>query len=97
MTTITVEQVEGIAHLARLAIDEQHKQQYAAELSKILDYVGQMEKVKTDDLVPLSNPLDAVQRLRKDSVSESNQRELFQQNNPFVENGLYLVPKVIDN
>ncbi len=97
MTTITVEKVEDIAHLARLAIDEQHKQQYANELSNILNYVDKMNAVATENLAPLSNPHDAAQRCRNDIVTESNQRELFQQNNPYVENGLYLVPKVIEN
>lgn len=95
--TITVEQVDDIAQLAMLAIDEQHKQQYADELSKILDYVQQMDSVNTDNLEPLANPLDAVQRLRTDAVTETNQRELFQANHPYVEQGLYLVPKVIED
>ncbi|VFM96074.1 MAG: aspartyl/glutamyl-tRNA(Asn/Gln) amidotransferase subunit C [Candidatus Kentron sp. G] len=88
--------VEKIAHLARLAIDKKDIARYAHDLSNILDLVTQMEKVDTNNVVPMSHPLDVTQRLRPDNVTESNQREHFQKNAPLVEAGLYLVPKVIE-
>jgi aspartyl-tRNA(Asn)/glutamyl-tRNA(Gln) amidotransferase subunit C len=88
--------VDKIAHLARLAIDEQDIPKYARELSRILELVEQMRRVDTTHVQPMAHPLDATQRLRPDAVTEQNQRDLFQQNAPQVEAGLYLVPKVIE-
>nr|VFJ52522.1 MAG: aspartyl/glutamyl-tRNA(Asn/Gln) amidotransferase subunit C [Candidatus Kentron sp. DK] len=88
--------VEKIAHLARLAIDESDTERYAHDLSNILDLVGQMASVETDGVTPMSHPLDATQRLRPDEVTEDNLREHFQKNAPLTEGGLYLVPRVIE-
>lgn len=88
--------VEKIAHLARLDIDEKDVPEYAKNLSSILDLVEQMSSVNTDDVTPMAHPLDATQRLRADEVTESNQRDHFQEIAPNVEDGLYLVPKVIE-
>ncbi len=88
--------VEKIAHLARLAIDDAAVPGYADDLSGILSLVDQMNAVATDGVEPLAHPHDAVQRLREDEVTEENQRELLQQNAPQVDSGLFLVPKVIE-
>jgi aspartyl-tRNA(Asn)/glutamyl-tRNA(Gln) amidotransferase subunit C len=88
--------VDKIAHLARLQIDNNDVPEYARNLSNILDLVDQMQSVDTDGVAPLAHPLDAVQRLRADQVSEQNQREQLQAVSPAVENGLFLVPKVIE-
>jgi aspartyl-tRNA(Asn)/glutamyl-tRNA(Gln) amidotransferase subunit C len=88
--------IEKIAHLARLRIDEQDIPDYACNLSDILDLVEQMSAVDTTGVVPMAHPLDAHQRLREDVVSEENRRPLFQSIAPLVEKGLYLVPKVIE-
>ncbi|MCW9023488.1 MAG: Asp-tRNA(Asn)/Glu-tRNA(Gln) amidotransferase subunit GatC [Gammaproteobacteria bacterium] len=88
--------VEKIAHLARLAIDEKDIPNYAQNLSNILELVEQMDAVNTDDVSPMAHPTDAMQRLREDEVTETNQREQFQTVAPQVEDGLYLVPKVIE-
>lgn len=88
--------VEKIAHLARLGIAEEDVSGYAESLSNILGLVEQMNAVNTDDVTPMAHPLDAYQRLREDEVREENQREHFQKIASAVENGLYLVPKVID-
>ena len=88
--------VEKIAHLARLAIDESDIDGYANELSNILGMVDQMDAVDTTGIQPQAHPLDAVQRLRVDEVSETDQRDYFQKIAPQVENGLFLVPKVIE-
>jgi aspartyl-tRNA(Asn)/glutamyl-tRNA(Gln) amidotransferase subunit C len=88
--------VEKIAHLARLAIDDGDVPTYAENLSNILNLVEQMSSVDTEHVTPMAHPIDAAQRLREDEVSEVDQRELFQKNSPQVENGLFLVPKVIE-
>ena len=88
--------VEKIAHLARLQVNEQDIPEYTTNLSNILDLVNQMQAVDTSDVLPMSHPLDAVQRLRTDEVSEGNQRDHLQTVAPAVENGLFQVPKVIE-
>jgi aspartyl-tRNA(Asn)/glutamyl-tRNA(Gln) amidotransferase subunit C len=88
--------VKYIAHLARIAIDAESIPNYAHDLSRILEFVEQMNKVDTTDIQPLAHPLDTFQRLRPDEVTEVDQRELFQSIAPQVEAGVYLVPKVID-
>ncbi len=90
------EDVRNIAHLARLHLDDADVESYAAELSSILDLVDQMNAVDTSGVEPLANPLDATQRLRDDEVTETDQRDKFQQIAPDVADGLYRVPKVIE-
>ncbi|MEG2796248.1 MAG: Asp-tRNA(Asn)/Glu-tRNA(Gln) amidotransferase subunit GatC, partial [Pseudomonas sp.] len=65
-------------------------------LNSILGLVDEMQAVNTDGIEPLAHPLEASQRLRADVVTETNHREAYQSIAPAVENGLYLVPKVID-
>ena len=88
--------VEKIAHLARLSLNEADIPAYAENLSNILDLVEQMNSIDTSGVTPMAHPLDAVQRLRPDEVTEIDQRDHFQKIAPAVENGLYLVPKVIE-
>ena len=88
--------IEKIAHLARIRIAPEQIDSVAERISDILAMVDQMQAVDTDSIAPMANPHDAVQRLRKDEVSESNQRERFQAIAPRTEDGLYLVPKVIE-
>ena len=66
--------VERIAYLARLAIDEQDIPQYTENLSSILNLIDEMQQINTDGVEPLAHPLDAVQRLRADEVTELNQQ-----------------------
>jgi aspartyl-tRNA(Asn)/glutamyl-tRNA(Gln) amidotransferase subunit C len=93
---IDKQQVEKIAHLARIALDDDSASHYATELSKILDLVEQMNQVDTNNIEPMAHPLDAVARLREDVVTEIDQRDYFQRIAPRTEAGLYLVPKVIE-
>lgn len=88
--------VKQIAHLARLQIDEQNIEGYASSLSNILDMVEQMNEVDTTDVQPMAHPMDVAQRLRADEVLEENQRDAFQAIAPKTEDGLYLVPRVIE-
>jgi aspartyl-tRNA(Asn)/glutamyl-tRNA(Gln) amidotransferase subunit C len=88
--------VEKIAHLARLQIEEADIPLYANNLSNILQLVEQMSAVDTTGVEIMAHPLDAGQRLRADDVTEIDQRALFQSIAPQVEAGLYLVPKVLE-
>jgi aspartyl-tRNA(Asn)/glutamyl-tRNA(Gln) amidotransferase subunit C len=90
------EEVEKIAHLARISLSVQDIPVYTRHLSDILDFVEQMKSVDTTGITPMAHPLDAIARLRADVVSETNQRDHFQTIAPQVEAGLYLVPKVIE-
>jgi aspartyl-tRNA(Asn)/glutamyl-tRNA(Gln) amidotransferase subunit C len=94
--SISKQELLKVAHLARLTIPEDKIDAYTHTIADILDLVAQMNAVNTDNVLPLSNPLDAVQWLRADEVTETNQRELYQSVAPRVEEGLYLVPKVIE-
>ncbi|SDS69274.1 Asp-tRNA(Asn)/Glu-tRNA(Gln) amidotransferase subunit GatC [Pseudomonas fuscovaginae UPB0736] len=88
--------VEKIAHLARLDLVVDDIPRTTEALNSILGLVDQMQAVDTDGIEPLAHPLEASQRLRADAVTERNNREAYQSIAPAVENGLYLVPKVID-
>lgn len=88
--------VEKLAYLARLGLDDAQLDSSTASLNTVLDMINAMQAVNTDGIAPLANPLEATQRLRPDSVTESNHRDDYQALAPAVENGLYLVPKVID-
>ncbi len=90
------EDVEKIAHLARISLTEADIPLYTQNLSNILALVEQMNSVDTTGIIPMAHPLDATARLRPDIVTEVNQREHFQQNAPQTQAGLYLVPKVIE-
>ena len=94
--SLTPEEVKKIAFLARLAIKEENIGQYSQDLSGILDLVEQMEAANVDDIEPMAHPQDAMQRLRKDAVTEINQRDKLMKNAPATEDGLFLVPKVLD-
>jgi aspartyl-tRNA(Asn)/glutamyl-tRNA(Gln) amidotransferase subunit C len=88
--------IRKLATLARISVDNSIVDDVARKISDILDMVDQMQALDTSAIEPMANPLDAVQPLRKDEVTEPNQREAFQAIAPATENGLYLVPKVID-
>jgi len=93
---ITRSDVEKIAHLARLHVSEQQVDKLTGDLSNILALVDQLQAVDTQGVTPMAHPLDATQRLRADAVTETNHRDAFQQIAPATEDGLYLVPKVIE-
>jgi aspartyl-tRNA(Asn)/glutamyl-tRNA(Gln) amidotransferase subunit C len=88
--------VEKIAHLARLAIDENDIPDYARDLSNIFELVEQLSTADTSSVKPMAHPLDATQRLRPDVVTETNHRDAFQAIAPKTEEGVYLVPQVIE-
>ena len=93
---LTPQEIRKIANLARLHIDENEVEHYQRDLSRILEFVEQMNQVDVDDIEPMAHPQELAQRLRIDRVDESNQRDKFQSIAPATQDGLYLVPKVIE-
>ncbi len=94
---LTRAQVEGIAHLARLELDPAELPQYEQSLSRIVDFIGELERANTAGVAPMAHPLPGLaQRLRADEVTERDEHDLYQRNAPAVASGLYLVPKVIE-
>jgi len=96
IVSLSKEQVQHIATLARLSVDEKEIDDVVAKLSSIVDFVDQLQAAPTDDVVPMAHPMDMSQRLRADVVTEGNERDRIQQNAPSVQDGLYLVPRVLD-
>jgi aspartyl-tRNA(Asn)/glutamyl-tRNA(Gln) amidotransferase subunit C len=94
--TISRKDIEKVAVLARIRVDDEQVSALEKDLGNILDLVDQLGAADTDAVQPMAHPLDAVQRLRADEVTETNQRESFQAIAPATENGLYLVPRVIE-
>lgn len=88
--------IAKLAHLARIAITEEAATEVATSISEVLALVDQLQAVDTENVLPMAHPLDAIQRLRPDVVTETNQRDAFQAVAPATENGLYLVPQVIE-
>lgn len=93
---VTDDIVRSIAELAQLRVSEEELGALGSAMQNILDLAEQMQSVDTDNLLPVSNPLDAVQQFRSDAVTESDQRERYQSMAPAVEDGLYLVPRVVE-
>jgi aspartyl-tRNA(Asn)/glutamyl-tRNA(Gln) amidotransferase subunit C len=94
--SLDTNQVLAIADLSRLQINEKSITDFQTNLSNILDLVDQLQAVDTTGVEPMAHPMDAVQRLRADVVTEENNREKFQKIAPSTEDGHYLVPKVVE-
>ncbi len=90
------DQVQHIAMLARLRLADDEFAETVDKLSRIVDFVDQLQMAPTDDVRPMAHPLNQSQRLRPDRVTEADERDHLQQNAPAVADGLYLVPKVIE-
>ena len=90
------EAILNIAHLARLHVSRAEVRQYTDELSEIVKFIEQMNAVDTDGVIPMAHPLDMIQPLRADIVTEPDRRAEYQANAPLVRDGLYIVPKVIE-
>lgn len=88
--------ISSVAHLARLSISEADAQHATSHLVNILELIDKLQAVDTDKIEPMAHPMDTVQRLRPDMVTETNQRERLLENAPATENGLFLVPQVIE-
>ena len=93
---ITEQDISRVAELARLRLDEATVTDVTRRIGDILAMIDQMQAVDTAGVEPMANPLDAIQRLRADEVSECDQRESCQTLAPATAEGLYLVPRVIE-
>jgi len=94
--SLSPDQIRLIARLARIAVHEDESGIVGERLNRVLAMLDQLKAVDTEGIEPMSHALDVVQPLRPDAVTESDQRGLFQAAAPAVEDGLYLVPKVIE-
>ncbi|MDO3382841.1 Asp-tRNA(Asn)/Glu-tRNA(Gln) amidotransferase subunit GatC [Gilvimarinus algae] len=88
--------IEKLAELARLEISPEAASAAAQSISQVLELVGQLQAADTSGVTPMAHPLDAVQRLRADEVTETDQRSSLQAMAPAIEDGLYLVPRVVE-
>ena len=93
---LSLQDVQRIAQLARLELAGGDAAAMQQQLNGILSMIEQMRAVDTAGVEPMSHPQDVTQRLREDRVTERDEREAFQAIAPQVEDGLYLVPKVIE-
>ena len=93
---LSLDEVHRIADLARIGISDAEAVAVRAQLNDILELIGQMQKVDTEGVEPMPHAQDLTLRLREDAATERDQRKQFQSVAPQVEQGLYLVPKVIE-
>lgn len=93
---LTRQNVEHIAHLARLEIGLGEIDGVVEKLSRIVEFVDQLQAADTSAVVPMAHPMDMSQRLRADEVTETDRRDLYQQNSQSVADGLYTVPRVLE-
>lgn len=98
--SLTSNDLQRLANLARLELQSAQSEALLGQMNAFFDIVEQMRSVDTTGVEPLSHPvatvMDVALRLREDVVREPNQREANQQSAPAVEQGLFLVPKVIE-
>ena len=94
--SINKDEIKYLSLLSRMDIDRNETKDVEEKLSKIIDFVDQLQTISTDDIEPMAHPLNQSQRLRMDEVTETNDRENIQKNAQQIEKGMYLVPKVID-
>ncbi len=93
---LSKDDVLNIANLAKLQVNEDEVDRYKQDLSRILEFVEQMNQANVDNIAPMAHPQEMMQPLREDAITETDQREKFQQIAPATQDGLYLVPKVIE-
>ena len=94
--SISADQIRQAAHLARLEIKPEQVEAYAGQISRILDLMTELSKVDTQGVTPMAHPLAMTQRLRPDAVTEPDRRTDYQEHAPSVQDGLFLVPKVLE-
>lgn len=96
MSTITKDTVSHIAKLARIRLNAEEEARYATELSTILNWVEQLQEVKTDDVPMMTSPTEVELPWRKDAVDDGGRQEQVLANAPAREYGCFVVPKVIE-
>ena len=94
--SLTPEEVNHIALLARLELTAQEKEHFRGQLSSILDHVAQLQKVDTSHIAPTSSVLPARSRLREDELIPGLTAEQAQRNAPDLENGQFRVPPILE-
>ncbi|HZD19537.1 MAG TPA: Asp-tRNA(Asn)/Glu-tRNA(Gln) amidotransferase subunit GatC [Burkholderiales bacterium] len=94
--SLTPDDVRRLARLARIAIEPAEETAVLERLNRVLGLIEEMRAVDTTGIEPMAHAVDTVQRLRPDEVREKDQRALYQSVAPAIEDGLYLVPKVIE-
>jgi aspartyl-tRNA(Asn)/glutamyl-tRNA(Gln) amidotransferase subunit C len=94
--SLSHDQVRRLARLARIAVRPEETDSVLERLNRVLGLIDEMRQIDTSGVEPMAHPLDAEQRLRPDTVTETDQHQLFQAVAPAVEGALYLVPKVIE-
>jgi aspartyl-tRNA(Asn)/glutamyl-tRNA(Gln) amidotransferase subunit C len=94
--SLTPDDVRRLARLARIAVEPEESHAVLERLNRVLDLVAQMQAVDTTGVEPMSHAVEVTQRLRPDEVKGGDQRAAYQSVAPAVDEGLYLVPKVIE-
>lgn len=93
---LSLDDIQRLAHLARIEVTPAETVAVAEKLDAIFELIGRMRMVDTTGIVPMSHAQDATLPLREDRVTETDQREAFQRLAPAAQDGLYLVPRVIE-
>ena len=88
--------VETISYLARLKLDKDKKEKITKDLESIINFVAELQDLNTEDVAPLSNPLEKVAPKRKDSVTSRSRKEAFLSNSPESDQDYFIVPKVVE-
>ncbi len=94
--SLSAADVRRIAHLSRLALSDDEIGHTHEQLNAVFDLIEQLKAVDTSGVEPMTHAQDMALRLRPDEVSEPDRRDLYQQTAPSVEQGLYLVPRVVE-
>ena len=94
--SINKDQIKYLSLLSRMDIQESEMSDVEEKLTKIIDFVDQLQSIDTDEIQPMAHPLNQFQRLRADKVIEENNRDKIQKNTKSTERGMYIVPKVIE-
>ena len=94
--SLTADDVARLAILARLELSAQEAERTLVQLNSVFELIGRLQAVDTTGVEPMTHPIAMGLRLREDQVTESDAREQYQQVAPATEQGLYLVPRVIE-
>lgn len=93
---ITKKQVEHVAKLARLSLNEEEKDKFSDQLGKILNYVDQLNELDTANVEPMTQAVPKINVIRKDTVCQSVDRDAILKNAPEEEDGYFKVPKITE-
>lgn len=93
---ITLKDVEHVAKLARLDLNEEEKNKFLDQMGKLLDYFNQLKEINTENIEPMAHPVQAVNVVREDQITQSCSRDEIMKNAPQEEDGYFKVPKIID-